>query len=193
MRRLSRGLIRAAVLIAVALLCAPSLYAQNSPMGPQWQGAAADYRWATFTRQSGGLASNNVWALAASEGAIWAGDELGVSRFDGLWTSFPADGADGADGADASVDALPDGAVHALALGTHEGEIWAGTSTGVVYVWDGEGWSQAGSVAGAVLALVEWQGNLYIGAGARAVLSQSRRRDRRGCICRRGGIRAAGL
>ena len=48
-----------------------------------------DPRWMLFAQSKDGLISNDVTTMAVTDDAVWFGTGEGISRYDGVWTSFP--------------------------------------------------------------------------------------------------------
>ncbi|HXF63308.1 MAG TPA: hypothetical protein VNK95_16895 [Caldilineaceae bacterium] len=126
--------------------------------GSQLSEAAQDPRWTQFTQQKDGLTSNNIWAILANEGDLWFGGAGGLSRFNGVWTSYR-----GADGNPEQLGRLAGGLVQALAKEPTEGTIWAGADNGVVVQWNGSTWVHLLDLHSPVLSLASVAGELWIG------------------------------
>ena len=105
-----------------------------------------------------GLLSNNVFSILVDDDVMWFGTDLGVSRFDGRWQSFPT----------ALVsrqlpqrNPLPTtGRITALAATT--GGVWIGTEHGFVARLDGNRWSQVSNIGSPVHDLMEIDGALWL-------------------------------
>ena len=122
----------------------------------------SDTRWNHFAQQSDGLLSNNVWAALASDDAIWFGTDSGISRYNGVWTSFPTSSTESGEGD--GVQTL-EGPVLALARSESGGGPWAGTATGTVGIWGGvlgagARWEAVADVGASVHSLHEESGQL---------------------------------
>ncbi len=137
---------RAALLLAAAavvLLLRPApIYAHGTLIPP----------WSDYTQEDG-LASNNVLAVTVGVGEVWFGTDHGISRYNGAWHSWT-------EGADLQ------GGVYSLALGESGSELWAGTATGAVLVWDGSAWELLARLDAPVRALHHTRGQLWIGTAA---------------------------
>ena len=108
--------------------------------------------WSDYTQEDG-LASNNVLAVTVGEGEIWFGTDHGISRYNGAWHSW-TEGSD-----------LQSG-VHSMTLGGSGAELWAGTATGAVLVWDGGAWDSLTRLDAPVRALHYTGDQLWIGTAA---------------------------
>ena len=154
-------MMRVVLLAAVLMLWAAPLQAQASSPGAEGQWSRPDRRWTHFTQQPGGLVSNDVRSVISAGEAVWFGTERGVSRYDGVWTNF--EGA-GSEEAGAPVYGRPpQGPVWALALGSCCGEVWAGTTGGDLYRWDGRMWTYCGTAPAPIQSLVDRRGEVFAG------------------------------
>ena len=108
------------------------------------QALAPDYRWAHFVQHPGGLMSNDVWSIIATEDAIWVGTDAGVSYYDGSWVNFapPESGSPTGVAGDEANAVVPLGTVLALAVGSDGRTLHAGTDEGLAYRWDGTSWAE---------------------------------------------------
>ena len=105
--------------------------------------------WFNYTQEDG-LASNNVLVVTVGEGEVWFGTDNGISRFDGAWRSW-------------SEDSDLRSGVQSLTIGDSGAELWAGTSSGAVLIWDGAVWERLTELDAPVRALHYSQGQLWIG------------------------------
>ena len=105
--------------------------------------------WFNYTQEDG-LASNNVLVVTVGEGEVWFGTDNGISRFDGAWRSW-SEHSDLRSG------------VQSLTIGDSGAELWAGTSSGAVLIWDGAAWERLTELDAPVRALHYSQGQLWIG------------------------------
>ena len=105
--------------------------------------------WSDYTQEDG-LASNNVLAVTVGVGEVWFGTDHGISRYNGAWHSWT-------EGADLQ------GGVHTLTFGESNSELWAGTATGAVLVWNGSAWDLLTRLQSPVKALHYTRGQLWIG------------------------------
>lgn len=137
----------------------PSL-AMESSAAPQPAPLHPDHRWVHFVQGPGGLSSNDVWAIATTDDAVWVGTDRGVSRYDGIWLNF-APATSQASGRPATE--VPYGTVRALAVGADGHSILAGTDDGRVYRWEALEWYVVSDVGSAVTSLVEHNGVVYAG------------------------------
>ena len=128
---------------AVLLLVWPAQIQAQGTLIPPW----SDYT------QEDGLASNNVLAVTVGDGEVWFGTDQGISRFNGAWHSW-TESAD-----------LQSG-VHSLTLGGSSADLWAGTATGAVLVWNGATWDLLTRLDAPVRALHYTRGQLWIGTAA---------------------------
>ncbi len=128
---------------AVVLLVWPALVQAQGTLIPPW----SDYT------QEDGLASNNVLAVSVGEGEVWFGTDHGISRYNGAWRSW-TEGTD-----------LQSG-VHSMTLGGSGTDLWAGTATGAVLVWDGSAWDSLTRLDAPVRALLYTGDQLWIGTAA---------------------------
>ena len=108
--------------------------------------------WSDYTQEDG-LASNNVLAVTVGVGEVWFGTDHGISRYNGAWHSWT-------EGADLQ------GAIHSLTFGESSSELWAGTATGAVLVWNGSAWDLLARLDSPVQALHYTRGQLWIGTTA---------------------------
>ncbi len=127
--------------LLVLLLQPVLLFAQANLLSP----------WKTYRREDG-LASNNVLSVLPGNGQVWFGTDAGISRFDGEWTTYPAE-----------VNTFT-GDVNVLIEDSTTGNLWAGTSDGDVAVWDGSSWTNVLQLSGAVHALVAVSGQIWVGS-----------------------------
>jgi ligand-binding sensor domain-containing protein len=121
--------------------------------------SVSDRHWVTY-RQPDGLASNDVFAIVAQDGAVWVATANGVSRYNGLWQSYTTMFSQTPDG----FEQVPFGKVTALALDRREGRLWAGIETGVVARWQEDtGWLVVSSIDAKISSLASSGNTLWIG------------------------------
>ena len=140
--RISRCAALLAAAVMTLLVWYAPLRAQGTLISP----------WINYTQEDG-LASNNVLVVAVREGEVWLGTDSGISRFDGAWRSW-SDAADLRSG------------VHSLTFGASGADLWAGTSSGTVLTWGGDGWERLAQLDAPVHALHYTHGQLWIGTAA---------------------------
>ncbi|NJN84276.1 MAG: hypothetical protein HC802_19670 [Caldilineaceae bacterium] len=144
------GLVLVAWLGCLALFDVQPLHAQSTP----------DSRWTLFAQEKEGLISNDVTTILVKDGELWLGTNEGISRYNGVWTSFPRAARAGQESLGRSA---PDGRIQALAVSDRPEGLWAGTATGQIAFWDGNVWSNAAMADAEVLALAEVDGVLWVG------------------------------
>ena len=108
--------------------------------------------WSDYTQEDG-LASNNVLAVTVGVGEVWFGTDHGISRYNGAWHSWT-------EGNDLQ------GGVLSLTFGESSSDLWAGTATGAVLVWNGSAWDLLTRLESPVKALQYTRGQLWIGTAA---------------------------
>ncbi len=150
------------MLAAVLALWSAPLRAQSATGTAEGLFTRPDRRWTHFTQQTGGLASNDVLAVISSDEAVWFGTEQGVSRYDGMWTTFAA--PVGEEAIAPMYGQPPQEPVRALATGSCCGEVWAGGDSGQLYRWDGRAWRHSWAAPSPIQAVVDWRGEVYVGA-----------------------------
>ncbi|MEM7531026.1 MAG: two-component regulator propeller domain-containing protein [Chloroflexota bacterium] len=117
--------------------------------------------WTLFNREQNGLTSNNVWSLLVVDDEIWVGTATGISRFNGVWMSYPS--IDELKNIPENKYYVPSGVVVTLVEGRTPGTIWAGTDRGHIAFWDGQRWANVLSVASQIITLQEMDDGLWIG------------------------------
>ncbi len=129
------------------------------------QALAPDYRWAHFAQHPGGLMSNDVWSIIATEDAIWVGTDAGVSYYDGSWVNFvpPESGSPTGVAGDEANAVVPLGTVLALAAGSDGRTLHAGTDEGLAYRWDGTSWAEVADAGAPVLSILDLDGDVLLG------------------------------
>ena len=135
--------------IALLLLLSSSAAAQT----------ISDRHWVIF-RQLDGLASNDVNAIVAHNGTIFAATAAGVSQYNGVWKSFTTALASTSDG----FEQMALGRVTALALDKQQNSLWAGTEAGILARWqDDVGWEVVAAIDARINALASSRNTLWIG------------------------------
>jgi len=132
------------------------------------QASSRSSLWTLFEQEQSNLISNNIGALLADGDMIWVGTDRGISRFDGVWTSYPS--ADPALFVDEDkytsqqlAHQVPPGKVVALTQGREPGQIWMATDTGYIAYWDGDGWNVVVNIKMEPTVLLSLSGYLLIG------------------------------
>lgn len=137
----------------LTLLPVLPVFAAPSREGVISNNTIVSYLWTPYS-QTDGLISNNVTAILAQENVIWLTTDLGISRFDGTWSSFR------------SGIELPPGPVTVLAQLGADQALWIGTDLGYLGRWDGTNWLQQGTVGMGVHSLAEIDGRLWVGTAS---------------------------
>ncbi len=148
------------VLILVCLGIGLSLMVQfvGSPVVAQ---SAPDPRWVQFTQKKDRLISNNVQSIFVDGGSLWFGADDGISRFNGVWSTYFGD-TDSLYGTGTDRPAAH-GQFEAFTRMPSDGAIWAGTDNGTLAHWDGASWSIAAQIHSPIHALSVTAGILWIG------------------------------
>ena len=84
-----------------------------------------------------------------------SGGEGGISHYNGLWTAYGT-------AAGMPTDQVL-GDVHAFANDVQRNRLWAGTDTGLLLVWEGNGWVFVADLRSPILALAQVDGELWVG------------------------------
>jgi ligand-binding sensor domain-containing protein len=127
--------------------------------------AIRDPRWTQFTRDRHRIASNDARTIWVGEHELWFGGESGFSHYNGQWkahTSIVGLNAAGADGT-GLLTQQPLGHIRAFAYDADQEQLWAGSSGGLLLRWDGEVWSFVADVRSVIHALLEVDGELWVG------------------------------
>ena len=116
---------------------------------------AADPRWTRFTVDRHGVHTNNSRAIFVGDHDLWIGGEGGISHYNGLWTAYGT-------AAGMPTDQVL-GDVRAFANDVQRNRLWAGTDTGLLLVWEGNGWVFVADLRSPILALAQVDGELWAG------------------------------